>query len=328
MIRKIWNEKFSREGYLYGKEPNTYLKTVMAKLPAGSRILFLGEGEGRNACYAAAQGYAATAIDASDIGLQKLEQMAREQGVSVETRHLDLAEWVPDETYDAVMCSYLHLEEPLRSDVFVKALSVLEEGGVFAGEFFATSQLGRDSGGPKDEALLYDLRSFEKLKRPWFADERLEACSVELDEGKGHRGTADVIRVLFRRRNHPRYKITLPELTLNALLTYAAGRYAARTLSSTLDGSNALTYGAFSEAVKALRTRLEQAGVEQGDKVALCSENMPNWSVAYFAVATLGAVVVPILPDFHDNEVRHIIAHAECRAAFFSRRKREVLEHE
>ncbi|MEJ2468153.1 MAG: class I SAM-dependent methyltransferase, partial [Campylobacterales bacterium] len=96
MIGKIWNEKFSREGYLYGKEPNAYLKSVMETLPAGSRILFLGEGEGRNACYAAAKGFEAHAIDASDIGLKKLEQMASEQGVTVATMHLDLAEWEPE----------------------------------------------------------------------------------------------------------------------------------------------------------------------------------------------------------------------------------------
>ena len=42
----------------------------------------------------------------------------------------------------------------------------------------------------------------------------------------------------------------------------------------------------------------------------------------------MGAVIVPILPDFHDNEIRHIIAHSECRVAFFSKKKREVLDHE
>ena len=328
MIRKMWNEKFSREGFLYGKEPNVYLKAVMATLPAAGRILFLGEGEGRNACYAAAQGFSATAIDASDIGLQKLEAMAKEQNVSVETVHLDLAEWVPKGAYDAVMCSYLHLEEPLRTDVFVKALSVLKGAGVFAGEFFATSQLERDSGGPRDEALLYDLRSFEKLKRPWFDCELLEARSVELDEGKGHRGTADVIRVLFRRKSHTPFKVTLPELTLNALLERSVSHYKHHTVSLTLDGDGALTYGGFSEAVKALQGRLKAAGIVQGDKVALCSENMPNWGVVYFAVTTMGAVIVPILPDFHDNEVRHIIAHAECRAAFMSYKKRDVLDEE
>ena len=328
MIGKIWNEKFSREGYLYGKEPNAYLKSVMETLPAGSRILFLGEGEGRNACYAAAKGFEAHAIDASDLGLKKLQKMAAEQGVTVATMHLDLAHWEPEASFDAVLCSYLHLEEPLRSDVFVKALSVLNEGGVFAGEFFEKSQLTRDSGGPKAPELLYDLRSFEKLKRPWFVCETLEERTVALDEGRGHQGEAEVIRVRFRRQTPAHYKVTLPRLTLNALLQRSVMKYAERMALQNADGSATLTYGEFDGAVKALQARLASAGIGRGDKVALCSENMPNWGVVYFAVTTMGAVIVPILPDFHDNEIRHIVAHSQSRAVFVSVKKRDALDEE
>jgi len=328
MIGKIWNEKFSREGYLYGKTPNAYLKGVMETLPAGSRILFLGEGEGRNACFAAAQGFEAHAIDASDIGLRKLQAMAKDMGVTVTAIHLDLAEWEPDEIYDAVLCSFLHLEEPLRSDVFVKALSVLDEGGVFAGEFFATSQLQRDSGGPKAPELLYDVASFEKFKRPWFDCETLAAFSVELDEGPGHQGTADVIRVLFRHNGDTRFKVTLPRLTLKALLERSVSQYAQRNVLANVDGTRSLTYGEFGEQVTRLQARLAEAGIGRGDKVALCSENMPFWGVVYFAVTSMGAVIVPILPDFHHSEIRHIIAHAECRALFVSAKKREAINEE
>lgn len=325
-IGKMWNEKFSRDGYLYGKAPNAYLKSVIDGLPRGGRILFLGEGEGRNACYAAAEGFEAHAIDASDIGLEKLRTMAEEQGVSVTATHLDLAEWTAAEPFDAVLCSYLHLEEPLRSEVFVKALSVLSEGGVFAGEFFALTQLERDSGGPKAPDLLYDLRSFEKLKRPWFDCVELRALSIELDEGPGHQGVADVIRVMFRHNGDPRFAVTLPRLTLEALLKRSVGHHASRPALCSVEGSYTLTYGQFGEAVSGLQSRLAGAGIVPGDRVALCSENMPNWGVVYFAVTSMGAIIVPILPDFHDNEIRHIIAHAECRAVFVSAKKREALD--
>jgi len=325
-IGKTWNEKFSREGYLYGTQPNFYLKEVMDTLPKGAKILFLGEGEGRNACYAAERGFEAHAIDASDVALEKLEQMAQSRGVSVEFMHLDLADWAPEGIYDAVLCSFLHLEEPLRTEVFVKALSAVGIGGVFAAELFATSQLERDSGGPKAKELLYDLKSFEKLKRPWFDCEQLEACSVELDEGSGHQGVADVIRVRFRRNDDPRFKITLPRLTLNALLERSTAEYPERTVMQNVDGSLALTYAEFGEAVSELKTRLTEAGIGRGDRVALCSENMPYWGVVYFAVTTMGAVIVPILPDFHDNEVRHIIAHSQSKAVFVSARKREAID--
>jgi long-chain acyl-CoA synthetase len=66
-------------------------------------------------------------------------------------------------------------------------------------------------------------------------------------------------------------------------------------------------------------------GIKPGDRVALYSENMPNWSAIYFAVTTMGAVIVPILPDFHTSEAMHIAIHAECKAAFISQKLFEVM---
>ena len=63
---------------------------------------------------------------------------------------------------------------------------------------------------------------------------------------------------------------------------------------------------------------LTDLGVKKGDKVAILSTNMPNWGVTFFAIAALGAVVVPILPDFHENEVKSIIEHSEAKLMFVS----------
>jgi long-chain acyl-CoA synthetase len=60
--------------------------------------------------------------------------------------------------------------------------------------------------------------------------------------------------------------------------------------------------------------------------VAILGENMPNWGIAYFAVTTMGAVAVPILPDFHATEIQHILRHAECKAVFVSKRLYGKLE--
>lgn len=324
-IGQMWDEKFGREGYLYGTEPNRFLKSVIDALPSGSRVLFLGEGEGRNACYAAAAGMVVSAIDASETGLQKLASLAASKHVSVTAIHLDLAFWEPEEHYDAILCAYLHLEEPLRSDVFVRALSAVAPGGIFAGEFFATSQIERNSGGPKALELLYDTQAFEKLQRPWF-DANIEALRVELDEGRGHQGTADVIQVHFRLRSDTVFKTTLPRLTLHALFSQATHLHATQTAFRY--GHRAMRYDEVADAVEALQARLAAEGVKTGDKVALCSENMPNWAIVYFAVTAMGAVIVPILTDFHDSEIRHIIAHAECKGVFVSRKKRGVLEAE
>ena len=200
MMEKLWNEKFSREGYLYGKSPNSFLASQIDLLPPGCHVLFLGEGEGRNACYAAAKGLKVTALDASDIGLQKAEALAREMQVPVGTVHADLQTWQPDGHYDAVMASFLHLKEPLRTQAFRKAMDALKPSGLFVAEFFSTAQLPLASGGPKDIDLLYTVDSLREIFTvPGAEVTMLEAVTDVLDEGVGHQGEARLIRVVVKK---------------------------------------------------------------------------------------------------------------------------------
>lgn len=61
---------------------------------------------------------------------------------------------------------------------------------------------------------------------------------------------------------------------------------------------------------------LNEVGVKKGDKVALIGRNMSNWAITYLGIITYGAVVVPILPDFHSNDIHHIINHSESVLLF------------
>ncbi len=79
-----------------------------------------------------------------------------------------------------------------------------------------------------------------------------------------------------------------------------------------------LTYSELKKEVEDLSHFLHAQGIATGNRVAILSENMPNWGVAYFAVTTMGAVVVPILPEFHPSEIHHILRHSGCRALFVS----------
>jgi SAM-dependent methyltransferase len=200
MIGEMWNGKFSREGYLYGKAPNAFLKGHIDQLPADSSLLLLGEGEGRNACYAASRGLDVTALDASDVGLQKALAMADAAGVSITTLLIDLQEWHSDVHYDAVMASFLHLEEPLRTQAFREALKALKPSGVFVAEFFSTKQMPLTSGGPKNVDLLYTIESLQSI----FDLEGYEIVQLEeiidlLDEGPGHQGDAQLIRIKVKK---------------------------------------------------------------------------------------------------------------------------------
>jgi len=63
---------------------------------------------------------------------------------------------------------------------------------------------------------------------------------------------------------------------------------------------------------------LREYGIRKGDRVAILSQNMPNWGVAYLAITSMGAVVVPILVDFHENEIKQILRHSGAKAIFVS----------
>lgn len=197
--REFWNERFAKEGYFYGTTPNRYIASHIDVLEEGKNILFLGEGEGRNAAYAAGRGHTVTALDASDIGLAKAHALAKSLGHEITLIHTDLEVWEPSQEYDAILCSFLHLAEPLRSEVFAKVIRHLKPGGLFAGEFFSIHQLPRTTGGPKDETLLYTadaLRTILELLPCSILE--LRETDTELNEGRGHIGIASVVRMAVR----------------------------------------------------------------------------------------------------------------------------------
>lgn len=195
--QEFWNEKFSRDGYLYGIKPNSFIASKIKSFPRGARVLCLGEGEGRNAIFLAKRGFEVTAIDASDIGLSKLHFRAIEENVKVETICADLNEWEVKEKYDVIVASYLHMYKDEREELFEKIEESLKTDGLFVGEFFSTKQLNYNSGGPKDLDLLYTVEDFKK-SFALNASEIKEVVTI-LDEGKGHQGEACVIRVIVEK---------------------------------------------------------------------------------------------------------------------------------
>ena len=83
-------------------------------------------------------------------------------------------------------------------------------------------------------------------------------------------------------------------------------------------GEQPKSYEIVSYEIRSLISLLEKIGITQGDKVAILSSNMPNWGIAYFSVTFMGAVVVPILPDFSSTEVGNVLEHSGAKAIFIS----------
>jgi len=83
-------------------------------------------------------------------------------------------------------------------------------------------------------------------------------------------------------------------------------------------GEKPLTYAEVGRKAAAVVAFLEKHGIQSGDKVAILSSNQPNWGITFFAITTMGAVAVPILPDFSDSEIKNILTHSEAKAIFIS----------
>lgn len=109
----------------------------------------------------------------------------------------------------------------------------------------------------------------------------------------------------------------LENLTLPAILNRSIDLYGDSD-SFGYVGKKSMNYKEFNDKIKNLINLLIINGISKGDKVVLLSENMPNWGVAYFGVTYFGAVIVPILPDFHPSDVHHIIKHSEAKAIIVS----------
>ncbi len=82
--------------------------------------------------------------------------------------------------------------------------------------------------------------------------------------------------------------------------------------------SEPITYAQLADQIHEVIALLKEYGIQKGDRVAILSQNMPNWGVAYLAITSMGAVAVPILVDFHVNEILHIIKHSAAKAVFVS----------
>jgi long-chain acyl-CoA synthetase len=83
-------------------------------------------------------------------------------------------------------------------------------------------------------------------------------------------------------------------------------------------GEKPVTYEEVDFEIKAIIAFLEKNNVHPGDKVAILSLNMPNWGIVYFSITFMGAVVVPILPDFSATEIANVLEHSEAKALFVS----------
>ena len=123
---------------------------------------------------------------------------------------------------------------------------------------------------------------------------------------------------LYKRmqRMREKYVDTLAKLYDYATTVYSKNQYT--QWYDTKEGG--YTYSSFKAKCDGLSKKLTQYGIGAGDKVAILSQSMPNWSVAFFSIVPFGRIAIPILPDSSENEVKNIIDHSESKVIFVSQK--------
>jgi len=194
----MWDERYSSENYAYGTKANDFLVSMIDRLPTG-KILCLAEGEGRNAVWLAEQGNDVTAVDASEVGLQKANRLADARGVAITAVHADLADYdIGKQQWDAIISIFCHLPPELRHDVHRRCVEGLREDGMILLEAYTPSQLEYNTGGPPVVEMMMDAASVcSELDGLEFL--HLQECVRDIHEGEFHNGTGAVVQLLARR---------------------------------------------------------------------------------------------------------------------------------
>jgi SAM-dependent methyltransferase len=155
-MRERWNERYRASGLVWSAEPNRFLVEEVADLDSG-RALDLGCGEGRNAIWLAEQGWDVTAVDFSDVAVDKGRAAAAERGVEVSWVVADITEYEPEpRAYDLVVVAYVHLPPEQMSAVWRRAAGAVAPGGVLLVIGHHPENLERGIGGPQEAVVLYD----------------------------------------------------------------------------------------------------------------------------------------------------------------------------
>ncbi|HLV43190.1 MAG TPA: class I SAM-dependent methyltransferase [Brumimicrobium sp.] len=203
-MEEFWNERYSKNGFAYGQEPNVFFKEELAKLKPG-RILLPGDGEGRNGVYAASLGWEVESFDISSEGKHKAEQLANKHGLQINYKlgALESLSYAP-ESFDVIALIFTHFNPEIRAEYNKEFVDLLKPGGVIISESFSKNHIQYNTedpkvGGPKDVRF---LNSLEETNEDFSDLEVIQLMQVEerFNEGGFHVGKGEVIHFVGRKK--------------------------------------------------------------------------------------------------------------------------------
>jgi SAM-dependent methyltransferase len=199
MDRNAWNERYRAADLVWGTEPNRFVAEALAdRVPVG-RALDLACGEGRNAIWLARRGWQVTAVDLSDVAIERARKLAAAEKLEVDWVCADLASYESDpEAFALVVISYLQVPMDARRSVLSRAASALAPGGELFMIGHARRNLTDGVGGPRDPAVLWDPDEIRaELDAAGF---RVERCEEVIRPVEGDGAVREAIDVLAEAR--------------------------------------------------------------------------------------------------------------------------------
>ncbi len=159
MDASAWDERYAATGLVWSREPNQFVAAELADLPAGTAV-DLAAGEGRNAIWLASRGWSVTAVDFSQVALDKGARLAADLDASLDVTPdltwvcADATTWQPPQPVDLVVIAYLQVPAEDRRRAVRGAYAMLRPGGTLLLVAHDSTNLTEGTGGPQDPAVL------------------------------------------------------------------------------------------------------------------------------------------------------------------------------
>lgn len=195
-----WNARFAGDDYVFGTEPNAFLRAQAHRLRAGMSALSVADGEGRNGVWLAGQGLSVTAVEGSPVAIAKARRLAAMRGMTLEVVEADLTTWSwPQASFDVVVAIFIQfVGPPLRDRIFAGMVEAVKPGGLLLLQGYRPEQIANGTGGPR---VVENLYTEAQLRRDFahLVIEELVSHDSVLHEGAGHDGLSAVIDLVARK---------------------------------------------------------------------------------------------------------------------------------
>lgn len=195
-----WQGRYDVPDYLFGTEPNYFLKSCKALLPARGRALAVADGEGRNGVWLAEQGLDVLSLDFSPLAQDKARALAKARGVAMTIEQADVHVWnYPEAAFDVVVEIFTQFSSPAdRPKKWSGMRRALKPGGLLILQGYTPKQIEYGTGGPKNPEQLY-TRAMLESAFAGLRDIAIVEEDVVMTEGQAHAGKSAVIALTARK---------------------------------------------------------------------------------------------------------------------------------